>query len=61
MIADFRLKACPRCRGDMGQFEDPHGKYWSCMQCGYHEHGAVRKPAPKPSCPRLPIGRWEEA
>ena len=30
----LRLKACPKCRGDMSPGEDKYGKYLSCLQCG---------------------------
>jgi uncharacterized protein YbaR (Trm112 family) len=33
----FKLKACPRCRGDLREDRDKYGKYSICMQCGYHE------------------------
>jgi len=33
----FRLKACPRCRGDLRQDRDKYGEYSVCMQCGYHQ------------------------
>ncbi len=29
------LRECPRCHGDLNAGEDIHGKYVSCMQCGY--------------------------
>jgi DNA-directed RNA polymerase subunit M/transcription elongation factor TFIIS len=31
----IRFKACPKCRGDIHVAEDIHGKYLSCLQCGY--------------------------
>ena len=30
----LKLKACPKCRGDMSPGEDQFGKYLSCLQCG---------------------------
>ena len=30
----LKLKACPKCRGDMSPGEDQYGKYLSCLQCG---------------------------
>ena len=29
------FKGCPKCQGDLYLREDMHGKYVSCMQCGY--------------------------
>ena len=29
------LRGCPKCHGDLNAGEDIHGKYVSCMQCGY--------------------------
>ena len=29
------LRECPKCNGDLNAEEDIHGKYVSCMQCGY--------------------------
>ena len=29
------LRECPKCHGDLNAGEDIHGKYVSCMQCGY--------------------------
>ncbi len=29
------FKECPRCGGDIHCDSDVHGKYFSCMQCGY--------------------------
>lgn len=31
----LRLKACPRCRGDMHDNRDEYGIYAECLQCGY--------------------------
>lgn len=33
----FKLKACPRCRGDLREDLDKYGEYAICMQCGYHQ------------------------
>ena len=30
----YRLKGCPRCRGDLGFCVDIYGFYWTCFQCG---------------------------
>lgn len=31
------LKSCPRCyRGDLCEEADIHGRYVSCLQCGYY-------------------------
>ena len=29
------LKQCPKCHGDLYLGEDIHGRYVSCIQCGY--------------------------
>ena len=29
------LRECPKCNGDLNAEEDIHGRYVSCMQCGY--------------------------
>ena len=29
------LKECPKCHGDLYLGEDIHGKFMSCIQCGY--------------------------
>ena len=29
------LKECPKCHGDLNTGEDIHGRYVSCLQCGY--------------------------
>ena len=29
------LKECPKCHGDLYLREDMHGRYVSCIQCGY--------------------------
>jgi len=31
----FRLKACPRCKGDLVFEQDHWGWYEQCIQCGY--------------------------
>ena len=31
----LRLKACPRCGGDMHDNRDEYGIYAECLQCGY--------------------------
>ena len=31
----LKLKACPRCRGDIHVRQDMYGKYETCLQCGY--------------------------
>lgn len=31
----LRLKACPRCGGDMHDNRDEYGCYAECLQCGY--------------------------
>lgn len=34
MRAEFRLKGCPRCGGDMYDDVDVYGAYVACLQCG---------------------------
>ena len=29
------FKECPKCHGDLIAGEDVHGRYLSCIQCGY--------------------------
>ena len=29
------FKECPKCHGDLFDGEDLHGRYVSCIQCGY--------------------------
>ena len=29
------FKECPKCHGDLYTGEDIHGRYVSCIQCGY--------------------------
>ena len=29
------FKECPKCHGDLYAAEDIHGRYLSCIQCGY--------------------------
>jgi DNA-directed RNA polymerase subunit RPC12/RpoP len=31
----WRLKGCPRCKGDILVDRDQHGWYEWCLQCGY--------------------------
>lgn len=31
----IKLKACPKCRGDLNFLVDQYGKYMSCLQCGF--------------------------
>jgi len=31
----WRLKSCPRCKGDMMIDRDSHGWFGWCLQCGY--------------------------
>ncbi len=30
-----KLKACPRCRGDLNVTQDQYGPFTECLQCGY--------------------------
>ncbi len=30
----IKLKACPKCHGDMTLGKDQYGSYLSCLQCG---------------------------
>jgi hypothetical protein len=29
------FKECPKCHGDLISGDDSHGRYLSCIQCGY--------------------------
>jgi DNA-directed RNA polymerase subunit M/transcription elongation factor TFIIS len=31
----LKLKACPRCKGDLHASKDLYGEYRQCLQCGY--------------------------
>ena len=31
----MKLKACPRCHGDLNRVSEPGDTYFSCLQCGY--------------------------
>ena len=31
----WKLKGCPRCKGDVFVDEDAYGWYEQCIQCGY--------------------------
>ncbi len=31
----IKLKACPKCHGDLYLEKDQYGRYLSCLQCGY--------------------------
>jgi len=31
----LKLKACPRCKGDLNGNRDMYGSYDECLQCGY--------------------------
>ena len=35
MKPQFRLKACPRCGGDLARDKDQYRDYDGCIQCGY--------------------------
>ena len=35
-MGTWKLKSCPRCRGDMFIDRDTYGWYEECMQCGFH-------------------------
>ena len=34
-VGTWRLKGCPRCRGDVHIARDMDGWYQQCLQCGY--------------------------
>ncbi|MFH1646914.1 MAG: hypothetical protein ABID71_04380 [Chloroflexota bacterium] len=46
----WRLKSCPRCRGDMQIDHDHRGWYEWCLQCGYQHElktgAGITSPAP---------------
>ena len=31
----IKLKACPKCHGDLYLERDQYGRYMSCLQCGH--------------------------
>lgn len=45
----IRLKACPKCHGDMYQDRDQYGVYHSCLQCGYLRDMELRTRKPEPA------------
>lgn len=52
----IRLKACPRCQGDLIPEGDPSGWDLTCLQCGYRQpvrppHGALSGPNWDPQPP----------
>ena len=40
----IRLKACPRCTGDVNLNQDIYGEYEECLQCGYIRDISMRLP-----------------
>ncbi len=45
----MRLKACPKCQGDLVYNEDEYGTFWTCLQCGYLKDNALPgEPKPIP-------------
>ena len=52
------LKACPRCRGDLGVVRDIGESYLSCLQCGYTGPSIdVEPPPPAPAALPPPARR----
>lgn len=37
----WRLKACPRCSGDMSFDNSDEHKQWACIQCGFRKDNAA--------------------
>ena len=35
VVKMLKLKACPRCKGDLHSNRDLYGSYDECLQCGY--------------------------
>ena len=33
--AVLRLRACPRCAGDLSGEDDRYGPHWVCLGCGH--------------------------
>ena len=52
----LRLKACPRCRGDLHLEEYIEGNQWECIQCGFYEE--VEEPPKISSSPRRAGGKY---
>ena len=44
----WRLKACPKCKGDLQLDRDEHGWYEQCIQCGYMRDLQRRNVIPLP-------------
>ncbi len=42
----WRLKSCPRCKGDVLVDRDHYGWYEWCLQCGYRHNliNIIKKP-----------------
>ena len=66
----WKLKACPRCQGDLFVGRDPDGWFEQCLQCGYRkemrpvaevkqQHPEIKRPAPAPEAERLPASGVE--
>jgi len=48
----WRLKGCPKCRGDLYVERDLSGWYEECLQCGYFRELAGVGPLNGPRSPR---------
>ncbi|MBE0480808.1 MAG: hypothetical protein IBX68_07500 [Dehalococcoidia bacterium] len=48
----WRLKKCPKCRGDVYLDKDFFGWYEECLQCGFHREFAVQQ---EPELEREPV------
>ena len=42
----FKLKACPRCHGDLFVDRDYYGWYEQCIQCGHMAYHKVAATSP---------------
>lgn len=47
----IKLKACPKCHGDMTLEKDQYGSYLSCLQCGSIKELTEVSPAEKAKQP----------
>jgi Zn ribbon nucleic-acid-binding protein len=40
----WKLKACPRCKGDLIINRERHLRWEECLQCGYQKEAVIFKP-----------------
>lgn len=58
MASMWKLKSCPRCKGDLFMDRNSDSSYEKCLQCGYHRlMNSIAAMSPDPSIQRemLPL------